>query len=138
MSMINKTRYISDYLYEVTNENGDSIQIDMREKDEKKGLSPMELLLSAVAGCAVVDIVSILKKKRKTIKDIVVETEGWRNDEHPRKFNKIHSKYILSSPDTSEEELMKAAGLTLDKYCSVASSLNVKVDFSVAVVDATE
>ena len=135
MSMINKTRYISDFVYEATNENGDSIEIDMREKDEKKGMSPMELVLSAVAGCAVVDIVSMLKKKRKTVKDIVVETRGWRNDEHPRKFNKIHSKYILSSPDTSEEELMKVAGLTIDKYCSVASSLNVKVDFSVEVVD---
>ncbi|MCG8317894.1 MAG: OsmC family protein [Cytophagales bacterium] len=133
--MINKTRYISDYVYEATNENGDSIQIDMREKDEKKGLSPTELLLSAVAGCAVVDIVSMLRKKRKTIKDIIVETEGWRNEDPPKKFNKIHSKYILISPDTTEEELRKVARLTIDKYCSVASSLNVKVDFSVEVID---
>ena len=134
MYMINKTRYLSDYLYEATNENGDSIHIDMREKHEKKGLSPTELLLSAVAGCAVVDIVSMLKKKRKTVKDITVETEGWRNEDHPRRFNKIHSKYILISPDTSEEELSKVAKLTLDKYCSVASSLNVEIEFSVEIV----
>ena len=133
--MINKTRYISDHVYESTNENGDSIKIDMRPLDEKQGLSPMELVLSAVAGCAAVDIVSMLKKKRKTVKDIHVETEGWRNDDYPKKFNKIHSRYILISPDTSEEELQKVAELTIEKYCSVASSLNVKVDFSVEVVD---
>ncbi len=133
--MKNSTRYISDHLYEATNDNGDSIQIDMREKDEKKGFSPMELVLSAVSGCAVVDIVSMLKKKRKTVKDIVVETEGWRNEDYPKKFNKIHSRYILTSPDTNEEELAKVAKLTLDKYCSVASSLNVKIDFSVAVIN---
>ena len=132
--MINKTRYLSDYVYEATNENGDSIHIDMREKEEKRGLSPTELLLSAVSGCAVVDIVSMLKKKRKTINDIVVETEGWRNEDHPRRFNKIHSRYILTSPDTSEDELSKVAKLTIDKYCSVASSLNVKIDFSVEVI----
>ena len=134
MYMINKTRYLSDYVYEATNENGDSIHIDMREKEEKRGLSPTELLLSAVSGCAVVDIVSMLKKKRKTINDIVVETEGWRNEDHPRRFNKIHSRYILTSPDTSEDELSKVAKLTIDKYCSVASSLNVKIDFSVEVI----
>ncbi|MDN5211654.1 OsmC family protein [Fulvivirgaceae bacterium BMA12] len=133
--MKNSTRYISDHLYEATNDSGDSIQIDMREKDEKKGFSPMELVLSAVSGCAVVDIVSMLKKKRKTVKDIVVETEGWRNEDYPRKFNKIHSRYILTSPDTNEEELAKVAKLTLDKYCSVASSLNVKIDFSVVVIN---
>ena len=66
--MINKTKYISDHVYESTNENGDSIKIDMRPLDEKQGLSPMELVLSAVAGCAAVDIVSMLKKKRKRLK----------------------------------------------------------------------
>ncbi len=131
--MKNVTRYVEDFVYESKNENGDIISIDMRDKGEKAGQSPMELILSAVSGCAVVDIVLMLRKKRKTINDIVVETEGLRNDEHPKRFNKIHSKYVLTSPDTSEEELEKVARLTLDKYCSVVSTLDVKVEFSVEV-----
>ncbi len=131
--MKNITRYKEDFVYESKNENGDIINIDMRDAGEKAGQSPMELLLSAVSGCAVVDIVLMLRKKRKTIVDIIVETEGWRNDDFPKRFNKIHSKYILTSPDTSEDELEKVAKLTLDKYCSVVSSLDVKVEFSVEV-----
>ena len=131
--MKNITRYVEDELYHTTNENGDTIPIDMRPKGIKKGLSPMELVLAGVAGCAVVDIVLILKKKRKTVIDITVETEGWRNETPPKKFNRIHSTYTLISPDTTEEELAKAAKLTLDKYCSVASSLNVAIEFSVEV-----
>lgn len=131
--MKNITRYVEDKLYATQNENGDIINIDMRSPEEKKGLSPMELLLAAVSGCAIVDIVIMLKKKRKTVIDISVETEGDRDEDHPRKFNRIHSTYKLISPDTSEEELTKVAKLTLDKYCSVASSLNVKVDFSVEI-----
>jgi len=131
--MKNVTRYISDLEYEATNEIGNSIRVDMRPKTEKKGMSPTELVLSAVSGCAVVDIVSMLKKKRKTVKDIWVETVGDRKETPPRKFIRIHSTYHLVSPDTSEEELTKVAKLTLDKYCSVASSLNVKIEFSVKI-----
>lgn len=131
--MKNTTRYVSDYVYESENEKGNAIQIDMRGPEEKNGQSPTELILSAVSGCAIVDIVLMLKKKRKSVMDIVVETHGWRNEDHPRKFNKIHSKYILTSPDTTEEELSKVAKLILDKYCSVTSSLEVNVEFSVEV-----
>ncbi|MDN5199910.1 OsmC family protein [Fulvivirgaceae bacterium BMA10] len=133
--MKNITRYVSDFVYEGQNENGDLVNIDMRGPDEKKGHSPTELLLSAVSACAAVDIVLTLKKKRKIVKDFVVETDGDRNEDHPRSFTRIHSKYILTSPDTKPEELMKITGLVLDKYCSVASSLNVKVDFSVEIRD---
>lgn len=133
--MKNVTRYVSDYVYESINENGNAIQIDMRGLEDKNGQSPMELVLSAVSGCAIVDIVLMLKKKRKTILDISVETSGIRDEDHPRKFNKVHSLYKLQSPDTTTEELTKIAKLTLDKYCSVASSLNVKIEFSVEITD---
>ena len=132
MKMLNRTKFVSDYVYESVNENGNVVTIDMRQ-EEKEGQSPMELVLSAVSGCVAVDIVLMLKKKRKTVVDFAVETEGQRRDEHPRAFTKIHSKYILTSPDTSEEEFYKVAKLALEKYCSVASSLKVEPTFSIEI-----
>ena len=136
MKMKTSTRYVSDYVYEAANENGNKVRIDMQAPDEKQGMSPMEMVLSALSGCAVVEVVLMLKKKRKQVIDISVETEGERNEDHPKKFISLHSHYTLISPDTSTEDLEKVVRLALEKYCSVASSLNVPVTFSTTIKSA--
>ena len=127
------TRMLETELYEATNANGDSVQIDMREAGSKASQSPTELLMSSLSACGAVDIAIILQKRKKTIQDFVIETTGTRRDEIPRKFTAIHCKYIITSPDVTEEELNKVAALSLEKYCSVASSLNSTITFSVQV-----
>lgn len=129
------TKMISDNLYESTNENGNTIRVDMRDDHEKDSLSPTELVLAAVSACVAVDIVTIIKKKRKSVDDLQIQTSGVRKETHPRGFTQIHSKYILTSPDVSEKELFKVAGLALSKYCSVADSLKAEIDYSVEVVN---
>jgi len=132
--MKNITRMLSDEVYEGISENGNKVLIDMRKIEERKGQSPTELLLSALAGCAGVDIAIMLKKRKKTINEFVIETDGNRKTEAPKYFTDIHCKYIITSPDVNEDELHKAAQLTLEKYCSVASSLKSKITFSVQVI----
>ena len=127
------TRMLLDEVYESTNENGNKVTIDMRKGKEKTSLSPTELVLSALAGCAAVDIVSMLKKRKKQLDSFIIETDGTRQAETPRYFTHIHCKYIVTSPDVNEEELTKTSALALEKYCSVASSLKSKITFSVEV-----
>lgn len=129
------TTYVDDELYTATNQHGHHMTIDMREGDRKAYLNPPEMLLAALAGCVVVDIVSILRKKRKNVIDIKVETVGDRKDDHPRGFKKFYSKYILTSDNVSEEELMKVSRLAMDKYCTVADSLAAPIDLSVEVIN---
>jgi putative redox protein len=125
---------LGDEVYEATSESGNTVRVDMQKTELRKGQSPTELLLSAVAGCGAVDIVVILKKRKKTIDDFVIETTGIRREETPRRFTGIHCKYIVTSPDVTEEELEKVAVLSLEKYCSVAATLNCKVTISVEVL----
>ncbi|MBY0435103.1 MAG: OsmC family protein [Cyclobacteriaceae bacterium] len=127
------TRMISDEVFESSNDNNNRVTIDMRKREDKKDLSPTELVLAAVAGCGAVDIVVMLKKRKKTIQSFIIETDGTRREETPRYFTKIHCTYIVTSPDVTEDELYKSAGLALEKYCSVASSLNAKITCSVQV-----
>jgi putative redox protein len=124
---------LAEEVYEATSESGNTVRVDMRKVEERKGQSAPELLLSAVAGCGAVDIVVILKKRKKTITDFVIETTGIRRDEAPRRFTSIHCKYIVTSPDVTEEELEKVATLSLEKYCSVAATVNCKITLSVEV-----
>jgi putative redox protein len=135
LRMRTTTRIVEDYVYETINENGNKISIDMREDHEKDSHGPMELVLGAVSGCVAVDIVAILRKRKKQIDNFVIETSGKRNEEHPKSFTHIHSKYVLTSPNVKKEELEKIAGLALDKYCSVASSLRAEINYSVEVIN---
>lgn len=130
------TRYVEDELYIAENENGHAISIDMRHADTKQSLTPVEMMLAAIAGCAAVDIVSMLKKKRKTFIDLIIETTGVRREEHPRALTHITSKYTLISPDTSLETFEKVAVMATNNYCSAASSVKAKIDIMCEVLES--
>lgn len=128
--MTSSLRYKAESEFEATNQAGNTIAIDMHPQDEKKDQSPMDLMLSAVAACAAVDIVSMIKKKRKTFVDLQAETTAERAESHPKKFTKIHIKYIITSPDLTEKEADKVISLAVSSYCSVASSLDPAIDLT--------
>jgi putative redox protein len=126
------TEMLDDELYKASTADGRTVTIDMRS--EKKDQNPVELLLSSLSACGAVDIVEMLKKRKKTIRKFTIETSGVRRETPPRSFTKIHCTYVITSPDVNEEELYKFAKLSLEKYCSVAASLKSQIDFSVRVI----
>lgn len=130
------TRYISDHVYEGTNENGNKVLIDMRPAQEKQNQSPVELLISALAACVAVEVETIIKKKRKSFTELVVESDYTRKDTNPKGVTNVHQKYLLTSPDVKDEELNKMINLIIEGYCSVADSLKANITFSVEIKSA--
>jgi putative redox protein len=131
MSKRNVTvRMKADYEYEASNGQGNKVEIDMYDAPNKKAQSPMDLLLSALGGCSSVDAVLMMKKKRKTITDFFVEIEGTRNDGIPAYYTHIELKFVLVSPDATEEEFAKVVALSVEKYCSVASSIKSEIIYT--------
>lgn len=128
------TKFVSDFEFESTNEAGNTAKIDMYDKASKQAFSPMEHLLSAVAACASVDAVQMLKKKRKTVNGFTIESEGVRRTDYPKAFTHITLRFILESPNTTLEEMEKVIKLAVDKYCSVSASLSEKIDLKVESV----
>ncbi|MTI30520.1 OsmC family protein [Xanthovirga aplysinae] len=128
--MIVTTRFVDDYEFEAENESGNKVKIDMYPKEKKQAQSPMELLLSALGACSAVDLVQMLKKRKKTVTDLNITTEGVRRDEIPRSFTDISLTFTLTSPDATLEEFEKLTKLALEKYCSVEASLGgVNINF---------
>ena len=127
-------KMIADHEYESVNATGNKVLIDMYDGEEKNNQSPMELLLSALAGCASVDAVLIMRKKRREIIDFTVEAEGNRNEGIPAFYTNIHMKFTLVSPDATEEEFEKVIKLAVEKYCSVASSLKSAITYSTRIL----
>lgn len=123
-------RMKADHEYEAVNPQGNLVKIDMYDPQDKKAQSPMDLVLSALGSCASVDAVLMMKKKRKTVVDLTVEVEGTRNDGVPAYFTDINLNFVLISPDAKEEEFAKVVALSVEKYCSVASSLKANITFS--------
>lgn len=131
------TQYLSDNEFESTNNIGCSVKVDTRADDLREGQKPTELLLTALSACVAVDIVLMLKKKRKTVIDFKIEVDGKRKETHPRGYTSIHLNYILKSPDAGESDLQKVASLALNKYCSVADTLKAEISASQQIIKST-
>lgn len=124
---------IDDHMnFEAIGKNGKSILMDGSPKigGQDKGVSPMETLLMAAAGCSSIDVVMILKKMKQTITDYKVEVEAERvpNGE-ATKYKTIHLHFIVSG-DIKEKKLKQAIDLSIEKYCSVSKILSCSAEIS--------
>lgn len=130
---ITLNRINDDFLFECTNTQGNSILLDNTTQPGAKGVSPMESLLMAVAGCSGIDVVSILKKQRQEITDFKAEVEGERipvDDAKP--FKSIKVKFLLEGT-IDPKKAQKAAQLSFEKYCSVSKTLEPTVEIGYEV-----
>lgn len=121
---ITLNRIDDDYLFECTNSIGNTILLDnISHSENSKGVSPMESLLMAVAGCSGIDMVSILKKQRQEITAFKAEVEGERIEvDEAKPFKTITVKfYVDGNIDPKKAE--RAAALSFEKYCSVSKTI---------------
>lgn len=132
---ISLNRINEDFLFECSNSAGNKILLDNATLPDAKGVSPMEAVLMAVAGCSGIDIVSILKKQRQGITDFSAEVEGERIPKDDAKIFKTITVNFSLSGDIDPKKAYRAAELSFEKYCSVSKTLepNVEVKFSVKV-----
>ena len=95
------------------------------ETNHERGVAatPMELLLMALGGCTAVDVIGILQKKREQITDYRVEVRGRRREDHPRSFNRLEVRHIVTGKSVSPKAVAQAIELSEQKYCSVAAAL---------------
>ncbi len=108
-----------------TNRSGHKTLFDMSKEVSPTALAatPLDAVLQALGGCSMMDILSIIRKMRKEPISLTVDLEAERAEEHPKVFTAIHINYRLASPDATLADLEKAAGLSMEKYCSVAAML---------------
>lgn len=96
--------------------------------------SPTGMLLEALASCAGIDVVEILRKGRHEVEDLVVEATGTRRRETPRYFTRVKLVFRIRG-DVDRGAAERAVDLSLERYCSVLHSLRTEltVDAEVAL-----
>lgn len=132
---ITLNRLNDEFLFECKNSAGNTILLDNTRQEDAKGVSPMESVLMAVAGCSGIDIVMILKKQRQIITSFKAEVEGERVEvEDAKPFKSIRVVFFLEG-EIETKKALKAVQLSFEKYCSVSKTLepNVTVTYGLWV-----
>lgn len=93
---------------------------------ENAGLRPMEMLLSALAGCGSMDVIHIMRKQRQNLERLEVEVEGERAATIPAVFTRIHLRFT-GYGSIELLKFQKAVDLSMSKYCSIARMLQPPV-----------
>ena len=92
------THWKGNLQFESDNPNGKTVLMDTSPEHggHSSGLSPKAMMLSALAGCSGLDVISILDKMKITLSDFRMDTYGELTDEHPKTYKSVSiEKYCV-------------------------------------------
>ena len=125
MSKIELARVKGDFGFEAKDEQGHVVRMDSSPESGgwDFGVRPMQMLLMGLAGCSAIDVITILKKQRQDVKDYKMVVNGDREaGVEPSLWREISIEFHLYGK-VDEDKAVKAAELSINKYCSVAATL---------------
>ncbi len=113
---------------------GQVINIDGNGKAAPR---PLEYILTSLAGCTSMSIISILNKMHIEIRELSAEVEGNQNNDTPRIFSDINVVYSIYGK-VERTQVENAISLTFAKYSPTAVMLmrsGVKITYSYNVYE---
>lgn len=118
---------VSKGVYEVTNVRGGTIRIGGGEGAE---FTPVELLLTAIAGCSAVDV-DFITSKRAEPESFVATASGEKlRDEAGNHLGDLQVRFSVTFPqgeagDRAREMLPKAIAMSHDRLCTVSRTVEI-------------
>ncbi|MEO6980884.1 MAG: OsmC family protein [Mucilaginibacter sp.] len=125
MAKIELSRVKGDFGFEAKDEQGHVVRMDSSPESGgwDFGVRPMQMLLMGLAGCSAIDVITILKKQRQDVKDYKMVVNGDREaGVEPSLWREVSIEFHLFGK-IDEDKAVKAAELSINKYCSVAATL---------------
>ena len=130
------TVWVQKEQFESDNPSGHKLTMFSAADEEKKdtvGFGPKALMLSSLAGCSGLDVVSLLKKMRAEVADFKIEVTGELTDEHPKFYNKVKVDYHFSDAELQPDKIQKAVNLSVTKYCGVMEMFRQFAEISIEI-----
>jgi len=121
-------------------ESGHTVTMDASEKSggQNNGSRPTELLAIGTAGCASMDVLSILRKKKVNFTgyECRVKVKTYQED-HPHVFTKMHFEYIVTGKDIQRKDVERAVQLAEEKYCQAIAMMSktAKIEHTITIVE---
>lgn len=124
-----ETRWMGQMTFEA-NVDGFPVRMDASPDHGGTGFGPRPkpTILSALAGCTGMDVVSILSKKRVAFQDFRILIEAEMTETHPKYYHKIHLIYQFTGEHFVGDEglldkIKRAIELSSENYCGVSAML---------------
>jgi len=105
--------------------NGHTIIMDAPEKvgGEDSGPIPKPFILTALSGCTGMDIVAILRKAQKEVKELNIKVTGELSKQQPIEYVAMHVIYDFKGDESCKDAAMDAVTVSQEKYCGVSHML---------------
>ena len=113
------TSWKGDLIFETLNPNNSTLTLGFGENKEDNISGPKVLMLSSLAGCSGLDVISILDKMKITLNDFTMNTSAELTEDHPRYYKKVDLEYHFYGANLDEEKINRAVELSVTKYCGV-------------------
>jgi len=119
------TVWKENMIFESDNPNGYTFNLGQSENsnDPYKPLGPKAVMLSSLAACSGLDVVSITEKMKTEFANFKIEVQGELTGEltgeHPKTYHTVNVDYHFYGKDLEEEKITKAVNLSVEKYCGV-------------------
>lgn len=130
------THWKGGLTFESDNPSGKHVimDTDIEGQAERFGLSPKAMMLSSLAGCTALDVISTLKKMKEEIDDLKIEVSGELTDEHPKYYHAVEVEYHFYGSDLNMKKCERAVNLSVDKYCGVMEMFRRFADVKTNIV----
>ncbi len=86
--------------------------------------SPVEMVVSALAACSAMDVVSILAKKRQVLTSYTVEAKAEQRDDYPQVLTRVDIVHVLEGTVLLEQAVRRAIELSASKYCPINAMIS--------------
>ena len=115
------THWKGNMQFESDNPSGKLLTMDTSQENggHNSGYTPKAMMLSSLAGCSGLDVVSILKKMKVPFSDFRIDTYGELTDEHPKYYHTVSVEYHFYGNGLDEKKIEKAVNLSIETYCGV-------------------
>jgi putative redox protein len=88
------------------------------------GLGPVETVLTSLAACSAMDVISIALKKRQPVVTYRIHVRGEQRDEYPKVYTRIDVVHEVDGPGVSTAAIARCIELSATKYCPVSAMLS--------------
>lgn len=119
--------------------NGHHVMLDamVESGGQNSGVRPKELLLTSLAGCTGMDVISILRKMRQEPTYFNIRVDAELTEEHPKHYTSMNITYEFRGENLDMEKLKKAVKLSQERYCGVSYMFRqiMKLTFDIKILE---
>ena len=126
------------YAFVGSDASGHSVVFDAPQKGVARGMTPMQALLASLGACSGMDVVAVLSKRKQQLTSLRVTVSGLRPEYgYPKPYTSISLKYSVTGKGLQRRYVDEAVKTSMEKFCSVAATLNgrAKIDYSYEIAE---